>query len=170
MTIYFVYLHQHHEREGARTEERAYAGTTLFAHAGTHIRIVMEEATDKFICRFPDGKGGFISKIMGDDGLWHVCDEDGNITDGLQCESDLPPREKNQREPNNVKVSSSPRKRNPGLHIQASEDEVQKINNYLMWSSMREGHRVKLNDFFLKLASNHIRRDSEYQDFLKKIQ
>lgn len=170
MTIYFVYLHHRCERSSARTEEHAFAGTIARANAGTHIRLTMEETSDKFICRFPDGKGGFISKIMGDDGIWHVCDEDGHITDDHKSKEPVPSVEKSLPETGEAKVSVSSRKRSAGLHIQASEEQVQKINNYLLWSSMREGRRVRLNDFFLRLASNHIRRDSEYQDFLKRGQ
>lgn len=30
------------------------------------------------VFKFPDGKGGFILKIRGDDDQWHVCDAEGN--------------------------------------------------------------------------------------------
>ncbi len=31
------------------------------------------------VFKFPNGKGGFILKIMGEDGNWHLCDEAGKF-------------------------------------------------------------------------------------------
>ena len=36
------------------------------------------------VFKFPDGKGGYILKIMGPDQKWHVCDEAGNYIEEKQ--------------------------------------------------------------------------------------
>ena len=70
------------------------------------------------VFKFPDGKGGYILKIMGPDQKWHVCDEAGNYTEEKQDPAPEPRPERTSEKA--VKKTSGSRNRKTSLYMSDS--------------------------------------------------
>lgn len=123
------------------------------------------------VFKFPDGKGGFILKIQGPDAQWHVCDENGNY----EKEEDTPLVVTSRDDDRGSKQTGrrSARKEKDYADnsfrfcIRASEKDGVLINDYVAWKSFHEHRNISRSDFMLKAALSVIKRDSEFNAFLK---
>lgn len=118
----------------------------------------MNESVKVF--RMPDGKGGTRYQIMTAHGEWLDTDENGNL---LQKDVGLP-------EPAPVKGAQSKGKKSKpyvNLTVKVHPEEYDLITKYTYWHSY---HRkpVSRSSLARELMLERIRKDREFQDFLKR--
>lgn len=122
------------------------------------------------VCQFPDGKGGFIPHVMDDDGEWHLSDEDGNIIDEEPLKEegpkDAPSREKPRRAGRKSRQSGVP---GSDFHVCCNSETGKKIRDYLRWKAFMSEEYVSSSSMITRMILNHIRKDEEYQSYLKSL-
>lgn len=124
----------------------------------------------KKVFKFPDGKGGFILKILGDDEKWHLCDSEGNYLEEEEK------KEKKELEPSSkVKKAKGQRPEEKSsasvrLSVSASKENGRLINDYIHWRSL-EGHEYfSRSNFMVKATIAAINKDQEFSEYMKKKQ
>lgn len=85
------------------------------------------------VFKFPDGKGGYILKIMGSDQKWHVCDEAGNCIEEKQEPAPKPRPERASKRA--VKKTSGSRNRKNSLYM--SEALSKRLRHYCVEHNSR---------------------------------
>lgn len=119
------------------------------------------------VFKFPDGKGGFILKILGEDEKWHLCDADGNY-----LEEEKPKKEvgvnssakagKRAQEKKNEKSSPSIR-----LSVSASIENGELINDYVHWRSLNNHEYFSRSNFMVRSTIAAINKDQDFSEYLK---
>ena len=123
------------------------------------------------VFKIPDGKGGFTYQIQTPDGKWHITDENGNpIPEKKDVPAEMAPAV-----PATPKTRKT-RKKTPvppdelsfvqfGLKIPKEAYKV--ISAYVYWWNLFKGSLTRA-EFLLQAGLEAIRRDKEYQEFLRK--
>ncbi len=123
------------------------------------------------VFKIPDGKGSFTYQIQTSDGKWHITDKIGNpIPERKELPAEIAP-----------KVPATPKtrkssKKTPippgelpyvqfGMRIPKEEHKV--FSTYVYWWNLSKGP-LSRTEFLLQAGLEAVRRDKEYQEFLKK--
>lgn len=122
------------------------------------------------VFKFPDGKGGYILKIMGSDQKWHECDEAGNYTEKEEPapeKESAPEGEQSPRKARRLRREKIEGDPNGRLSIRVSEQDGILINDYVAWKSLMLHKAVSRSDIMLKATLAMIKRDSDFNAFMK---
>lgn len=123
------------------------------------------------ILKYPDGQGGFILKTQDDDGIMHLCDEKGNYIEE-------PAPEKPTRMTGAGK-NEVPREATAAKHQSSASDSIRfnfiargrtgrLITEYCLWYFHSHQKRIKYTDLFVKAVTAYIKKDTGFQEYLKK--
>lgn len=124
------------------------------------------------VCQFPDGNGGFIPHIMDEEGQWHRCDAEGNPIDDTQpAEDDEGPKDERPSRSKEKRKSKSTSTASDfwNFHLQVFGENGRRIQDYLRWKIFTSKERLTFTALITKMILNHIRKDEEYQAYLKTI-
>ena len=114
------------------------------------------------VFKLPDGKGGTKYQIMTADGVWLDTDEEGNILEKAP-DSPEPAAVKAPRRKGKAATSS----RSTFLSVQFRQEEYDLLSKYVFWYSLNR-EPVSRSGLAQRLVMERIRKDKEFQDFLKR--
>ena len=125
------------------------------------------------VFKIPDGDGGIRYRIQTPDGLWHDTDESGNLLgedspkteDKVQDPTAAPFRQRKEtvRSP---KPQSEKARHYVNFSIQIPQEDYRMLSDYVHWRSLFKQECSK-GGFLLKLGMDTIRKDREFQLFIK---
>lgn len=123
------------------------------------------------VCQFPDGNGGFIAKVMDEQGNWVACDDEGNIIEQPAAKKPAVQEEKpvERKKGSRKVVKSSKESKSAGsfrFSFLTDMETGRLVTEYSLWYFHRHGVRICFKDIFIEAVRTYLKKEQEFQDYL----
>lgn len=124
------------------------------------------------IFKIHDREKGEILMVRDESGAMKRCDENGNILSEGNTPTGKTYRTLEVEMPSTEKISPKTRKsskrHDTRISVFATSAQDSLINDYVSWKSLNEHSRYSRSDLMMRAILGVIKRDTEFQSYLKK--